>query len=93
MGRFDREAYVNSDTILDHIHCITSTVSKHEAIKDPVCDQTAVTKPSGTYFSQMVLTSLEDLSTPINNDCVHSMTAGNTGITGCSKIKLESQSP
>lgn len=51
MGRFDRDTCTNSDIILDHIHYIKLTLSKHNAIKDPVYIKAAVVKASGTYFS------------------------------------------
>lgn len=56
------ETRANSDSILDHTHCVTFTASKHKEIKDPVCIKTCNHKSSGTYFSQMVLTSFEYLT-------------------------------
>lgn len=45
MGLSDRDTYVNSDTILDHVDCITLAVSKHSEIKNVVYIKTAVKEP------------------------------------------------
>lgn len=60
MGQFHGDT--NSDIILDYIYYIKLTISKHQAIKDPVYIKTAVRRASRTYFPWMTLTSVEDLT-------------------------------